>query len=91
MGGVPPLAGGSCLWMGEASLQQGGLEGRGAGDISVQLPYVLHYHMVLRPKGTSHNKVPPKGDLGLDKCKAPLPLAPSCFESNIRTLPVDTM
>ena len=27
----------------------------GAGDISVQLPYMLHYHMVLRPEGTSHN------------------------------------
>ncbi len=29
--------------------------GRGAGDISIQLP-LPHYHMVLRPKGTSHNK-----------------------------------
>ncbi len=33
----------------------GGLRGEGAGDISSNLPYILHYHMVLRPKGTSHN------------------------------------
>ncbi len=32
--------------------------GRGGGDILVQLPYTALdiYHMVLRPKGTSHNK-----------------------------------
>ncbi len=29
--------------------------GEGAGDISSTLPYILHDHMVLRPKGTSHN------------------------------------
>ncbi len=32
------------------------VKGGGAGDISSTLPYILHYHMVLRPKGTSHNK-----------------------------------
>ncbi len=32
------------------------LRGEGAGDISSTLPYVLQYHMVLRPKGTSHNE-----------------------------------
>ncbi len=30
---------------------------RGARDISIHLPYILHYHMVLRPKGTSHKNV----------------------------------
>ncbi len=29
----------------------------GAGDILVQLPYILHCHMVLRPKGTSHKNL----------------------------------
>ncbi len=33
-----------------------GAKGEGAGDISATLPYILHYHMVLRPEGTSHNK-----------------------------------
>ncbi len=42
----------SCLWQGVR-----GLGGRGAGDKSVQLPYILHYHMVLRPEGTSHNNL----------------------------------
>ncbi len=56
---------GSHLWQGGGvCLQQGGFassggrgahRGRGTGDISVQLP-LLHYHMVLRPKGTSHNE-----------------------------------
>ncbi len=35
----------------------GGGGGAGAGDISSTLP-LLHYHMVLRPQGTSHNKGP---------------------------------
>ncbi len=43
--------------MGEGSWGggEGGL-GEGAGDISSTLPYILHYHMVLRPEGTSHNE-----------------------------------
>ncbi len=28
---------------------RGGQGGQGVGDISVQLPYILHYHMVLHP------------------------------------------
>ncbi len=34
----------------------GGLRGGGSGHFIHLLPY-LHYHMVLRPKGTSHNNV----------------------------------
>ncbi len=35
-----------------------GGRGQGAGDISATLPYILHYHMVLCPKRTSHNNTP---------------------------------
>ncbi len=43
------------LGLGEAGLGEGGDRGEGAADISIHLP-LMHYHMVLRPKGTSHNK-----------------------------------
>ncbi len=47
MGG--PQGGSGCggVWLWGGSM--------GAGDILVQLP-LLHYHMVLRPEGTSHNE-----------------------------------
>ncbi len=35
----------------------GGLGGRGQGTFHPPC-YVLHYHMVLRPEGTSYNKEP---------------------------------
>ncbi len=36
----------------------GGLGGRGQGTFHPPC-HVLHYHMVLRPEGTSHNKAAP--------------------------------
>ncbi len=41
--------------LGAGGFRGRGLQGEGAGDISSTLPYILHYHMVLCPKGTSHN------------------------------------
>ncbi len=62
--GGPTSCWGSCLQQGEGDLAWGGGggsgRGEGAGDISVQLP-LLHYHMVLRPEGTSHNNGLPEG------------------------------
>ncbi len=50
----PPPAGRE-VRSGEGVHQREGGWGEGAGDISSTLPYILHYHMVLRPQGTSHN------------------------------------
>ncbi len=47
--GVPPPAGGSHFWQGERGLVGAGGRGQGAFQSSC---HILHYHMVLRPKGT---------------------------------------
>ncbi len=56
-GGFLPLVGGSCLWQGGSCLQQGegALVGGGGQGTFQSSCHILHYHMVLRPKGTSHN------------------------------------
>ncbi len=41
----------------------------GGGDISSTLPYILHYHMVLHPKGTSHNDLNQKRPESSETCQ----------------------
>ncbi len=58
---------------GEGGLGRGGL---GEGQGTFHLPcHVLHYHMVLRPKGTSHNNAAEggRGDQSTAKRSCPLP------------------
>ncbi len=45
-----------------------GVKGGGAGDILSTLPYILHYHMVHRPKGTSHNDASDAKDVSNTGC-----------------------
>ncbi len=54
MGGLP-LAGGPMGERGSHRGRGGPIGGRGQGTFQSSC-HVLHYHMVLRPKGTSHNK-----------------------------------
>ncbi len=62
--GGPASSGGSHLWQGGSCLQQGegvwygggGLVGEGGQGAFLSSCHTLHYHMVLLPKGTSHNE-----------------------------------